>query len=219
MPVACLTPCLCCHICVRTSLCAVLQVKDNESLYPAFYKLTDSRSQITSCAPSALCTKPACGVCMPPFLQPSARSRLPPEVHVLQTSLTWCARPCRRSCWTTCSRCAAPARWCCRQRLYSAILHMREPCMPLHDNRWTVSAEREVRSQRWGLALALLSVSLGSCRVCRTRCGARCRKAVRRRCARADQGGDRALGQGGADQEHDVLRLFHHPDAGHRRGP
>lgn len=39
-----------------------MQVKDNESLYPAFYKLTDSRSQITSCAapPLACTTVPHC---------------------------------------------------------------------------------------------------------------------------------------------------------------
>jgi hypothetical protein len=115
------------------SLCAVLQVKDNESLYPAFYKLTDSRSQITSCAPPASRMEPALsGVRMPPFLQPSVRWRLPHEVHMLQTSLTWCAQPCRRSCWTTSSRCAARARWSRQQRLCSIKLACSHPCIPVH---------------------------------------------------------------------------------------
>ena len=37
-------------VCSAETVHTSLQVKDNESLYPAFYKLTDSRSQITSCA-------------------------------------------------------------------------------------------------------------------------------------------------------------------------
>ena len=37
-------------MCSAEPVQVLLQVKDNESLYPAFYKLTDSRSQITSCA-------------------------------------------------------------------------------------------------------------------------------------------------------------------------
>ncbi len=115
------------------SLCAVLQVKDNESLYPAFYKLTDSRSQITSCAPPASHMEPALsGVRMPPFLQPSVRWRLPHEVHMLQTCLTWCAQPCRRSCWTTCSRCAARARWSRQKRLCSINRACSHPCIPVH---------------------------------------------------------------------------------------
>lgn len=46
-------------VCPAEPVHASLQVKDNESLYPAFYKLTDSRSQITSCAFDAF---PICSV-------------------------------------------------------------------------------------------------------------------------------------------------------------
>lgn len=45
-----------------------------------------------------------------------------------------------------------------------------------------------------------------------------CKNKTRGRRARgADQGGDRALCEGGADEEHDLLRLLHHPDARDRR--